>query len=116
MFKQKEFEDSIQFQESTKNLLQAMNSLGCFKDKEKLKRELLKAEHNTGWLNDNNLSCNDGDDNGWTWPPHGTPMYLAFTIYLCASLPIERFCFQPSHFAKIPTSSKWLLGKAKPSN
>ena len=27
---------------------QAMNSLGCFKDKEKLKRELLKAEHNTG--------------------------------------------------------------------
>ena len=28
--------------------LQAMNSLGCFKDKEKLKRELLKAEHNTG--------------------------------------------------------------------
>ena len=94
MFKQKEFEDSIQFQESTNNLLQAMNSLGCFKDKEKLKRELLKAEHNTGWLNDNNLSCNDGDDNdnGWTWPPHGTPMYLAFTIYLCASLPIERFC------------------------
>ena len=29
---------------------QAMNSLGCFKDKEKLKRELLKAEHNTGLL------------------------------------------------------------------
>ena len=25
-----------------------MNSLGCFKDKEKLKRELLKAVHNTG--------------------------------------------------------------------
>ena len=116
MFKQKEFEDSIQFQESTKNLLQAMNSLGCFKDKEKLKRELLKAEHNTGWLNDNNLSCNDGDDNGWTWPPHGTPMYLAFTFYLYASLLIERFCFQPLRFAKIPTSSKWLLGKAKPSN
>jgi len=29
------------------DVIQAMNSLGCFKDKEKLKRELLKAEHNT---------------------------------------------------------------------
>ena len=27
---------------------QAMNSLGCFKDKEKLKQELLKPDHNTG--------------------------------------------------------------------
>ena len=31
-----------------------MNSLGCFKDKEKLKQELLKPDHNTGiylsWL------------------------------------------------------------------
>ena len=27
---------------------QAMNSLGCFKDKEKLKEELLKPAHNTG--------------------------------------------------------------------
>ena len=27
--------------------IQAMNSLVCFKDKEKLKTELLKAEHNT---------------------------------------------------------------------
>ena len=25
-----------------------MNSLGCFKDKEKLKQELLKPDHNTG--------------------------------------------------------------------
>ena len=25
-----------------------MNSLGCFKDKEKLKHELLKPDHNTG--------------------------------------------------------------------
>ena len=25
-----------------------MNSLGCFKDKDKLKQELLKVEHNTG--------------------------------------------------------------------
>jgi hypothetical protein len=29
-------------------LLQAMNSLGCFKDKEKLRSELLKPEHNCG--------------------------------------------------------------------
>ena len=25
-----------------------MNSLGCFKDKDKLKQELLKPDHNTG--------------------------------------------------------------------
>jgi hypothetical protein len=29
-------------------LFQAMNSLGCFKDKEKLRSELLKPEHNCG--------------------------------------------------------------------
>ena len=120
MFKQKEFEDSIQFQESTNNLLQAMNSLGCFKDKEKLKRELLKAEHNTGWLNDNNLSCNDGDDNDM--PGLGLLMglqcilHLLFTYAQVFQLKGFAKCFQPSHFAKIPTSSKWLLGKAKPSN
>ena len=28
-----------------------MNSLGCFKDKDKLKQDLLKAEHNTGEIN-----------------------------------------------------------------
>lgn len=30
------------------DVLRAMNSLGCFKDKEKLKQELLKPLHNTG--------------------------------------------------------------------
>ena len=30
------------------DVLRAMNSLGCFKDKEKLKQELLKPDHNTG--------------------------------------------------------------------
>jgi len=29
------------------DVVQAMNSLGCFKDKDKLKQDLLKAEHNT---------------------------------------------------------------------
>ena len=39
---------------------QAMNSLGCFKDKEKLKQELLKPDHNTGiypkWFGNNNVT------------------------------------------------------------
>ena len=30
------------------DVLRAMNSLGCFKDKEKLKTELLQPQHNTG--------------------------------------------------------------------
>ena len=30
------------------DVLRAMNSLGCFKDKEKLKQELLQPIHNTG--------------------------------------------------------------------
>ena len=30
------------------DVLRAMNSLGCFKDKEKLKQELLQPLHNTG--------------------------------------------------------------------
>lgn len=30
------------------DVLRAMNSLGCFKDKEKLKTELLQPLHNTG--------------------------------------------------------------------
>ena len=30
------------------DVLRAMNSLGCFKDKEKLKQELLQPVHNTG--------------------------------------------------------------------
>ena len=30
------------------DVLKAMNSLGCFKDKEKLKQELLQPLHNTG--------------------------------------------------------------------
>ena len=30
------------------DVLRAMNSLGCFKDKEKLKKELLEPLHNTG--------------------------------------------------------------------
>ena len=64
-----------------------MNSLGCFKDKEKLKRELLKAEHNTGWLNDKNLSCNDGDDNdmaGWasSWDSNVSCIYY---LLMCKS-------------------------------
>ena len=37
-----------------------MNSLGCFKDKEKLKQELLKPDHNTGiypqWFGNNNVT------------------------------------------------------------
>ena len=32
------------------DVLRAMNSLGCFKDKEKLKQELLQPLHNTGKL------------------------------------------------------------------
>jgi BR serine/threonine kinase len=30
------------------DVIRAMNSLGCFKDKEKLKSELLLPSHNTG--------------------------------------------------------------------
>ena len=32
------------------DVVKAMNSLGCFKDKEKLKQELLQPLHNTGKL------------------------------------------------------------------
>ena len=38
-----------------------MNSLGCFKDKDKLKQDLLKAEHNTG--EKNNMPANNKDYN-----------------------------------------------------
>ena len=40
--------DSAFWTHSMYNNFQAMNSLGCFKDKEKLKTELLKPDHNTG--------------------------------------------------------------------
>ena len=37
------------------DVLRAMNSLGCFKDKEKLKQELLKPLHNTGEFSNLNV-------------------------------------------------------------
>ena len=39
------------------DVLRAMNSLGCFKDKEKLKQELLKPLHNTGNIHVYILQC-----------------------------------------------------------
>ena len=81
-----------------------MNSLGCFKDKEKLKRELLKAEHNTGWLNDNNLLCNDGDDNDM--PGLGLLMGLQCILHLLFTyaqvFQLKGFAFNPHTSQRYP--------------
>ena len=70
------------------DVLKAMNSLGCFKDKEKLKQELLQPLHNTGRQPSNILILTWNWKDSWEVYSCSTSWWMELSLNLTPALKV----------------------------